>query len=197
MCIRSFSLLLTTSVLLSSHAFGSTTYTVNTNGDNSVTTGATSGSLGWCISQANLVPDSVIDLGSSSAPFAVTLSESLPPITATLTIKGFGAAVNGQDQYAAFLVQSGSLTLKELTVENALALGGDGTPGPDTFQSGGSGGGGNAYGGGLFIRSGAVVTLNGSSLSGNTSQGGAGGLASLNNTTCSQGAGGVGRSEEH
>ena len=68
----------------------------------------------------------------------------------TLTIDGNGAAMNGLGDQRGFFVYSGAVTIDDLTIENAVAAGGDGGDG---------GGGGAGLGGGLFVASAGVVTL--------------------------------------
>lgn len=83
-----------------------------------------------------------------------------------------GTIINGNSGNGFFL-QSGSLTLSNLTLQNFSVHGGDGS------------GGGAAMGGALFINSGTTVTLNNVNFISNNVQGGNGGVGltggSLNN----------------
>src|SRR5205085_1806090 len=63
--------------------------------------------------------------------------------TDTLTIDGGGATLDGGGLHRGFFVYAGDVTIKNLTVENQLAHGGD--------ASGEDGGGGAGFGGGLFV----------------------------------------------
>ena len=77
----------------------------------------------------------------------------------SLTIDGAGHTLDGDGLYRGFKVDSGAVTIENLTIANALAAGGNGA---DAFQgSGGGGGGGAGLGGGLFVRAGGYVTLAG------------------------------------
>lgn len=109
---------------------------------------------------------------SSIAGQSITLTSSLPAIIHDYTIEGAGIIIDGNSSYQAFQVASGSVVIKNVTVQNALSKGGDG-------GSGYSGGGGGVGGGGaLYIHGGTSVTLIASNLLDNTAQGGNGGSAS-------------------
>ena len=77
-----------------------------------------------------------------------------------------GTIVNGNSSNGFFL-QSGSLALSNLTLQNFSVHGGDGS------------GGGAAMGGALFINNGATVTLNNVNFLSNNVQGGNGGVGSV------------------
>lgn len=68
------------------------------------------------------------------------------------------------------LAGAGTLTLRNMTLRNGLARGGNGALASATF--GGGGGGGLGAGGAIFAQ--GTVVLNGVTLTGNTAQGGAG-----------------------
>ena len=72
------------------------------------------------------------------------------PSGVSLTIEGNDHRIDGNGEHSAFFVDSGSLTLDDLTVAHAVAQGGAGGPG---------GGGGAGLGGGLFLGSGGSATL--------------------------------------
>ena len=110
----------------------------------------------------------------------------------TLTINGGGYALSGASTYRGIFAYAGAVTIDNLTIELAVAQGGDG------FQGGGGGAG---LGGGLFVGSGANVTLTdvlfladaaigGNGGSGNTSGAGGGGGGLGGNA--GYGGGGVG-----
>jgi Hint domain/Passenger-associated-transport-repeat len=88
----------------------------------------------------------------------------------TLTIDGAGNTLNGGNAYNGFFVESGDVTIDNLSIEDAVAQGGSG--GAAAF---GAGGGGAGLGGGLFIGSGANVTINNVTLANDQAIGGAGG----------------------
>jgi hypothetical protein len=78
-----------------------------------------------------------------------------------LVIDGNGYTLSGANQYEGFFVYQGNVTVENLTIEDALAVGGAGVSG---------GGGGAGLGGGLFI-------------AGNNSSEGTGGNVTLNAVT--------------
>ena len=126
----------------------------------------------------------VIDLGGSkSAPntnytitfgSSFTLNGELFAINLasgdTLTIDGANQTLDGGNTYRGFLVDTGAVTIKNLTISHTLAQGGTGGA-----ASIGAGGGGAGLGGGLFVAAGAQVTLAGVTFSGDVAEGGAGG----------------------
>jgi hypothetical protein len=124
------------------------TYTVTTTND----IGA--GSLRAAITAANADPGSTIAFALS--PFAtITLTSALPAITADMTIDGagaFGLTVSGGNAVRVFFVQSGSVTIENMTIANGFAQGGDGG------ESGG--GGGLGAGGAIFINAGTTTVAN-------------------------------------
>ncbi len=89
--------------------------------------------------------------------------------SASLTIDGQGHTLNGAGAYRGFFAYAGSVTIQNLAIDNALARGGNG--GGGYF----AGGGGAGLGGGLFVGTGAQVTLSGVTFSGDQAQGGNGG----------------------
>ncbi len=113
----------------------------------------------------------------------ITLASSLPAITVNLTIDGGNFALDGAALYSAFFVRLGNVAIKNLTVRNTTARGGNGGGGAD-----GGGGGGLGAGGGLFVYTGATVTIQDVAFTTNVAQGGNGNTAGAN----SGGAGGGG-----
>ena len=92
----------------------------------------------------------------------------------TLTINGQGATINGGDAYRGLFVYAGAVTIENLTISDAAAIGGAG-------GSGDPGGGGAGLGGGLFVGGNVTgdagaVTLDNVNFSGDTATGGAGGV---------------------
>jgi len=91
----------------------------------------------------------------------------------TLTLYGQGAALDGAGAYRGLFAYAGATTIKNLTIEDAVAQGGAGA---------GGGGGGAGLGGGLFVADNsaggaapAQVTLDNVFFSGDSAVGGAGG----------------------
>ena len=68
----------------------------------------------------------------------------------TLTINGAGGALDGDKANRGLFVYSGAVTIKNLTIQNALARGGAGY---------GGGGGGAGLGGGVFVAAAGKATL--------------------------------------
>jgi hypothetical protein len=89
----------------------------------------------------------------------------------SLAIQGAGHTLDGGGQNRGLFVDAGSVTLNDLTIANALAQGGAGSS-----ASGGGGGGGAGLGGGLFVESGAAVTLDNVNFAGDAAVGGTGGF---------------------
>lgn len=117
---------------------------------------------------------------------SIILTSSLPAITKNYTINGAGITIDGNHNYQAFQVASGTVSIHHINVQNALCKGGDGGEGY-------SGGGGAAGGGGaLYIHGGTSVTLTASSLLNNIAQGGNGGSATFNANYGGGGGGGFG-----
>ena len=88
----------------------------------------------------------------------------------TLTIEGDGAVLDGDNKYNGLFVYSGKVTVEDLTIENAKAVGGAGAAG--TL----GGGGGAGLGGGLFIAAAGDVTLENVAFANDSATGGAGGM---------------------
>jgi autotransporter-associated beta strand protein len=108
------------------------------------------------------------------------------PNGSTLTINGGGNTIDGQHQFNGFFAYAGTVTIEDLTITNARAVGGTGGSG-----SKGVGGGGAGLGGGLFVAQNAAVTLIGVGLSGDSATGGAGGNFPGFNATSFGGGGGL------
>lgn len=140
----------------------------------------TIGTLSYWLLNANSCDTIDCDLIAGQS---ITLTSSLPALTKSYTINGAGITVDGANNYQAFQVVSGNVTINNVNVQNTLSKGGDG-------GNGYSGGGGAVGGGGaLYIHKGATVTLATSSLINNVAQGGNGGAA---NNIGNAGAGGGG-----
>lgn len=122
----------------------------------------------------------------------IQLTADLPSVSANnVTIDGGGYWLSGDDQYRGLFIASFtgtnrneiSVLIHDLTIQNALARGGNG---------GESGGGGGGFGGALFIASGANVTVSNVALLNNSAVGGNGGSGSLHFTGGGGGMGGNG-----
>lgn len=90
-----------------------------------------------------------------AAPCVITLNGPLPPIGSNLTIDGgtLGTIViDGNSLYRVFFVDTGTVTLAHLQIQNALAQGGNGGHGLL-----GCGGGGAGLGAGLFVNGAAAI----------------------------------------
>mgnify|MGYP000926722234 FL=1 len=136
------------------------TYTVTSTEDTDA-----EGTLRWAIVQANANPGSQIDLADSLG--TITLTSSLPLITAAVTIHGgVGNTVSGDDLHRIFFVDApgSAVTIEGLHLAHGLAKGGNG---------GDLGGGGLGAGGALFVASGAV-TVRSVSFANNSAVGGNG-----------------------
>ncbi|MGY3132598.1 hypothetical protein ACVWZM_003280 [Bradyrhizobium sp. USDA 4501] len=138
-------------------------------------------SVGGGLAAANT--DYVINFSLSSGARTLQLLDDLPAINlmngSTLTFDGnsdYNNQLGGQDYsdiidargYQGFVVTSGTVTFKNLTIVNAVASGGNGGVG--------GGGGGAGLGGGLFVGQNANVTLNDVNFGSNTAKGGDGGV---------------------
>lgn len=134
-------------------------------------------------------PGDTINFSCSSAPCTITLNGPLPPITGDLTIDGgsFGTVViDGNNAFRAFFVDSGRVTIANLTIRNAKAKGGNGGGGSAGATAGGGGAG---LGAGVFVnQAGADVTLNRISFVNAAAVGGNGGTSFGSNG----GGGGIG-----
>lgn len=114
------------------------------------------------------------DVGNSITFGAQTLSAP-PDLYAlnlasgvSVTIDGGGNTLDGAGAYRGFFVYAGNVTINNLTIANAHAVGGAGGP---------SGGGGAGLGGGLFVASAGTVTVAGVAFNRDSATGGAGGAA--------------------
>ena len=106
----------------------------------------------------------------------------------SVTINGSNGAggsytINGNGNERGFFDYAGTLNLKNLKIQNAVAQGGAGNDG---------GGGGAGLGGGLFIAAGASATVENVNFTGNKAIGGAGGNFSGGTYASGGGGGGMG-----
>jgi len=133
-------------------------------------------------------PGNTITFTCNAAPCTITLGGPLPPITSNLTIDGglFGNIIfDGNSAYRVFLADTGTIVLRNLQIQNALAQGGAGGDGK------GPGGGGAGFGAGLFVnQAAAIVTVQNTYFLNCSSIGGKGGNA--NNALGAGGGGSMG-----
>jgi len=93
-------------------------------------------------------PGNSIAFICNALPCTITLNGPLPPIASNLTIDGgtFGnVVIDGASSYRVFFVDSGTVLIANLQIQNAAATGGAGGLGI------GGGGGGAGFGAGLFV----------------------------------------------
>jgi autotransporter-associated beta strand protein len=128
----------------------------------------TEADLRAAIETARTTPNTEIVLTAN-----IALSQDLPALQGTGTIirssAGNTYSINGAGQYRGLFVYSGSVTVQNLTITNAVAQGGHGGAGVV------AGGGGAGLGGALFVNAGASVTVSNVSLLTNQAVGGNGG----------------------
>ncbi|HEX3655240.1 MAG TPA: autotransporter domain-containing protein [Pirellulales bacterium] len=106
----------------------------------------------------------------------VTMSQQVQAITtnATINVAGNGYTIDGGNAYRPFFIESGNVTLQNLTVANSLAQGGSG------------GGGGLGAGAAVFVDTSGHLTIQNVNFTNNAAVGGAGGAG------YSAGGGGLG-----
>jgi hypothetical protein len=127
--------------------------------------------------------------GSATIVFGNDITESVDPTAFNLhsgvsvTLDGAGYALDGNDAHRGLFVYAGTVTIENLTIANAHAVGGDG---------GSGGGGGAGLGGGIFVASAGAVTLSAVTFSGNAAIGGSGGFSQFTPTGGGGGLGGDG-----
>lgn len=90
----------------------------------------------------------------------------LPVVQRSINILGNNHSLSGGGAYRGLLVYAGTVSISDLTIQDANAQGGNGLA---------SGGGGGGLGGALFVAEGADVTVSNVSLTGNSATGGNGG----------------------
>ena len=94
----------------------------------------------------------------------------LRPASGTLTVEGDGATLDGGGMNRPFFVYSGAVKIRNVTLANTKASGGNGVLG---------GGGGAGLGGAIFVYRGAQVTAENVTFSANSASGGNGGAHTL------------------
>ena len=138
----------------------------------------------------NLNSGDVITLGGT-----ITLTQSLPMITADVTVDGAGYLIDANNVGRVFFVQAGTATIRNVRIFNALAQGGHGGAGSSLSASslGAGGGGGLGAGAALFVNTGATALVDGLQVVNAAALGGDGGSVTLGaNARGSGGGGGLG-----
>ena len=108
----------------------------------------------------------------------ITLEASLPYLYHDMVVDGGGFSINGAGHTAFVIGDAGhgywtpDVTLKDLSIHGAKAVGGNSF---ESFQ-GGSGGGGGGFGGAVFVSFGAKLRLQNANLFSNRAQGGSVGV---------------------
>lgn len=150
----------------------------------SVTNGNDSGagSLRQAILDANAAGAGPHTITVDNAVNAINITQNLPIIDTSVTVEGNTTTITGNNNRL-FFVNSGNVALNNMDITGGRAQGGAGANGS------GGGGGGLGAGGGLFINSGANVTIQGVTFDGNSSVGGNGG--SVNALFGGGGGGGI------
>ena len=164
-------------------AHAQTTFNVTTNAD----------------SGAGSLRQVIVDLhggGAGVGTFIINLNAGLGTITllselnainkldSTITFNGNGNTLSGDNQFRGLLILRGTVTIQDLTIQNAKARGGDGARG--------GGGGGAGLGGAIFVAAQASVTLSNVSIVGGNATGGNGGDAGVSGSDEGGGGGGMG-----
>jgi autotransporter-associated beta strand protein len=127
---------------------------------------ATETQLRNAIFSANSGGDSAINVTAN-----ITLTQSLPMITASVTVTGNGNTLDANNAGRAFFVQAGTASIANLTINNAVANGGAG----GSATTGGGGGGGLGAGAAVFVNTGAAASLTNVTVGNASATGGAGG----------------------
>src|SRR5437868_1992864 len=125
---------------------GTLTVTLNTDSNSGGAAGTGPGILGDLRFAINTSTAGDTFLFNCGSPCLITLGGPLPAITHNLIIDGGSLGnviIDGADLYRVFFVDTGSVTLAHLQIQNARATGGNGGPG--------GGGGGLGAGAGLFV----------------------------------------------
>ncbi len=107
-----------------------------------------------------------------------------PTAGVVLVINGDHETLDGAGAYRGLFVHTGNVTIENLTITDAKAIGGSG--GAD------GGGGGAGLGGGLFVASASTVTLDGVAFTDDSATGGAGGVGAGGTSSDGGGGGGLG-----
>ena len=138
--------------------------------------------LRTAIFNANTGGDTTINLLND-----ITLTQSLPMISSNITFDGGGYTIDAAGAGRVFFIESGTVSIANVEIENAVAQGGNGGSG-----EGGGGGGGLGAGAALFVYAGANVTVTNVLVSSAAANGGNGGAAVAGVGAGGGGGGGLG-----
>ena len=139
------------------------------------------GSLRQAIFDANAAGGTnTIDVQNGLGTITLT-SGDLNALNSNITLNGNGNTLSGNNAYRGLFVYSGTVAINDLTIENAVASGGD---------AGQAAGGGAGLGGALFVKDGATVTISNLVAQNNAATGGDGGAQTASGVT--GGGGGMG-----
>jgi autotransporter-associated beta strand protein len=144
------------------------------------------GSLRQAIFDSNTAGGSNTITIDNNVVSTITLTKSLPMITASVTITGNNTTLDANNAGRAFFVQSGTVAISNLTINNAVAQGGAGGTSP-----GGGGGGGLGAGAAVFVNTGAAASLTNVTVGNASATGGAGGNGGVG-SQAGAGGGGLG-----
>ncbi|KZB62115.1 hypothetical protein AUP42_03920 [Thalassospira lucentensis] len=165
-------------ILLSTAPIGSA-QAATFNVTNTADSGA--GSLRQAIFDANAAGGTnTIDVQNGLGTITLT-SGDLNALNSNITLNGNGNTLSGNNAFRGLLVYSGTVAINDLTIENAVASGGD---------AGQAAGGGAGLGGALFVKDGANVTISNLVAQNNAATGGDGGAQTASGVT--GGGGGMG-----
>ena len=124
------------------------------------------GSLRQAIFDANAAGGTnTIDVQNGLGTITLT-SGDLNALNSNITLNGNGNTLSGNNAFRGLFVYSGTVAINDLTIENAVASGGD---------AGQAAGGGAGLGGALFVKDGATVTISNLVAQNNAATGGDGG----------------------
>ncbi|SIT32337.1 outer membrane autotransporter barrel domain-containing protein [Thalassospira xiamenensis M-5 = DSM 17429] len=139
------------------------------------------GSLRQAIFDANAAGGTnTIDVQNGLGTITLT-SGDLNALNSNITLNGNGNTLSGNNAFRGLFVYSGTVAINDLTIENAVASGGD---------AGQAAGGGAGLGGALFVKDGANVTISNLVAQNNAATGGDGGAQTASGVT--GGGGGMG-----
>ena len=178
----------TVCVLGSTAPLTAATITVDTLVDENDGVGSGGISLRDAINEANSNGED--DTIKFSVTGTITLTADLPSITSNVEIEGPGEVsltVDGDDAFRIFFIDSGSVSISNITLSKGLAAGGNGG---SSSSDGAGGGGGAGTGGAIFVNASADLGLRNITITSCNATGGDGGDAGSNQFDGGQGGGG-------
>ncbi len=165
----------TTEVVGSLQSWSTVNYNYDVTEPNDDGIGQSQGTLSWAILQANTVSHGADTITLKTDVNVNGAMKTLINSDITLQSDSTKRTISGNNQFRPLFVKSGNITIKNLTLANGKAKGGNSN----------QGGGGAGLGGALFIYDGNVV-IDGVAFNNNSANGGNGG-----DTTQSLGGGGL------